>query len=88
MEQLRARIARCLAYLETFTPADFERTTSQTVVKIGYPPGKGLLADEYLLGRQLPNFYFHVATAYALLRHGGVDLGKSDYLGSLSVIDL
>jgi hypothetical protein len=87
MEQLRARIGKCLAFVDSVTAADFERTTQQTKVKVPYPPGKALLADEYLLARQLPNFYFHVTTAYALLRQGGVDLGKGDYLGSLDLLD-
>jgi hypothetical protein len=87
VEQLRARIARCLAFVDTVTAADCQRTTAQTKVKIPYPAGKALLADEYLLARQLPNFYFHVTTAYALLREGGVDLGKDDYLGPLELLE-
>jgi uncharacterized protein len=83
--ELRARIAKCVAYLDTFTAADFARVTPDTVVKLPNRPGKALLADEYLMARQLPNFYFHVTTAYDLLRHGGVELGKSDYLGQLDV---
>jgi uncharacterized protein len=86
-EELRARIAKCLAYLDTFTAADFERTTPQTKAKVGYPPGKALAADEYVFARQLPNFYFHVTTAYNLLRAGGVELGKGDYLGTLDLVD-
>ena len=87
IDELHARIGKCLAYLETFTAADFERTSPQTVIKIPNPPGKGLPADDYLVSRQLPNFYFHVTTAYALLRHGGVELGKRDYLGPLNLVD-
>jgi uncharacterized protein len=87
IDDLRARIAKCLAYLETFSAADFERTSPQTVIKIPNPPGKGLAADDYLISRQLPNFYFHVTTTYALLRHGGVELGKRDYLGPLNLVD-
>lgn len=87
MVELRARIAKCIAYLDTLRAEDFSRTTSETVCKVGYPPGKALKADEFLLGRQLPNFYFHVATAYDLLRHGGLDVGKGDYLGPLNLID-
>jgi hypothetical protein len=86
-EELRARIGKCLAYLDTFTEKDFAHTTPDMVVKLARPPGKGLRANEYLIGRQIPNFYFHVTTAYALLRKGGVDVGKSDFLGSLDVID-
>jgi uncharacterized protein len=82
--ELRARIARCLAYLDTFTEADFEKTTGQTVIT---HRTKKLLADEYLFARQIPNFYFHVTTAYDLLRHGGVELGKGDYLGPLTYVE-
>jgi hypothetical protein len=82
--ELRARIAKCLAYLETFTAADFERTRPETQIKLPNRPGQSLAADEYLFARQIPNFYFHVTTAYDLLRHGGVELGKADYLGPLN----
>src|SRR5689334_13585412 len=74
MEELRGRIAKCLAYLDTFTAADFAKTTAETQVKLARPPGATLGADEYLLGRQIPNFFFHVTTAYALLRAGGVEI--------------
>jgi hypothetical protein len=86
-EELRGRIAKCLAYLDTFTAQDFEHTTPQLIVKQPRQPGKGLHADEYLFGRQIPNFYFHVVTAYDILRRGGVELGKSDYLGPLNLVD-
>jgi hypothetical protein len=86
--ELRARIAKCLAYLDTFTAADFEKTTAQTLVRFPNRPGKALHADEYLFGRQFPNFYFHLTTAYDLLRHGGVELGKTDYLGPLNFIEV
>jgi hypothetical protein len=45
--------------------------------------GKWVKGDEYLAQLATPNFYFHVTTAYAILRHNGVDLGKMDYLGSI-----
>lgn len=85
-EQLRGRIATCLAYVNTFTAQDFAETKADTVVKVSYPPGKAMLADEYLLGRQIPNFFFHATTAYGLLRQGGVEIGKLDFLGSLNFI--
>jgi hypothetical protein len=87
MEELRGRIAKCLTYLETFTAADFERTTAKTIVKIPNPKGKALYAEEYLFGRQLPNFFFHVTTAYNLLRKSGVELSKADYLGAFNLVD-
>ncbi len=87
VEELRARIRRCVGYLEGFTAADFEKVTAKTIVKIPFPAGKALNADEYLLGRQIPNFYFHVTTAYNLLRQGGVEIGKADYIGALNLLD-
>ncbi len=84
---LHGRIAKCLAYLQTLTAAHFERTTAQTLVRLPSRPGKALPAEEYLWGRQIPNFYFHLTTAYALLRHGGAEIGKSDYLGTLGFIE-
>ena len=86
-EELRGRIAKCLAYLDTFTAQDFARTSPELIVKLARPAGKGLHADEYLFGRQIPNFFFHVTTAYALLRRAGVEVGKSDFLGPLNVVD-
>jgi hypothetical protein len=87
VEELRARVGKCLAYLEGFTAADFERTAADALVKIARPAGKAMRAQDYVLGRALPNFYFHLTTAYNLLRQGGVELGKSDYLGPLEVVD-
>jgi hypothetical protein len=87
VEDLRARIAKCVAYLDTFTEKDFENTSPKTIAKLAYPPGKALYADEYLFARQIPNFYFHVSMAYALLREGGVEIGKDDYLGQLNLMD-
>jgi hypothetical protein len=85
--ELRGRIAKCVGYLETFTAADFARTTNQTRVVLPNRPGKYLLADEYLVARQIQNFYFHVTTAYALLREGGVEIGKTDFLGPLNFVE-
>jgi hypothetical protein len=87
VEELKTRIAKCLAYLETFTAADFERTRPDMPIKLANHPGKILPADEYLYGRQIPNFYFHAVTVYDLLRHAGVEIGKRDFLGPLGFVD-
>jgi len=87
IEELRGRIAKCLAYLDTLKEQDFANTKADTKCKIAYPPGKALAADEFLFARQLPNFYFHVVTAYDLLRAGGVEVGKGDYLGALNLLE-
>jgi hypothetical protein len=84
---LRGRIAKCLAYLDTFTEQDFAASTPAQVVKIPRTSGKGMRVNDYLFSRQVPNFFFHVTTAYDLLRHGGVQIGKSDFLGPLNLVD-
>ncbi len=83
MAQLRERIQKCLAYLGTLHAEDFAAVTSKTVIKIPNPPGKAMFADDALLGRTVPNFFFHVMITYALLRAGGVEVGKTDFLGDL-----
>ena len=88
MAELRARIAKCVAYLDTFTAADFERIKPDTMIRLPNRPGKAIAAQEYLYARQLPNFFFHVTTAYDLLRHGGVEIGKNDLLGTLGFVDV
>ena len=88
MAELRARIAKCVAYLDTFTAADFERIKPDTMIRLPNRPGKAIAAQEYLYARQLPNFFFHVTTAYDLLRHGGVEIGKNDLLGPLGFVDV
>jgi hypothetical protein len=85
--ELRGRIAKCLAYLETFTEQDFANVKPDAPIRMPNRPGKALRARDYLIARQVPNFYFHVTTAYALLRSNGVELGKADYLGQLDLID-
>jgi uncharacterized protein len=88
--ELRGRVAKCVSYLETLSAKDFERTKADAPIKMPdrpNRPGKTHRAEEYLFGRQIPNFYFHVTTSYGLLRHGGVEVGKNDYLGELETIE-
>ena len=87
-EELHARIAKCLAFVDSVSEADFANVQPDQPVKLQYPPNKGLRAVDYVFGRQIPNFYFHVVTAYDILRHSGVDIGKPDYLGELPLIDV
>ena len=85
--ELRARIRSCLEFVESCSEADFASVDENRPIALPYPRGKALPARDYLLQRQVPQFFFHVSMAYALLRHGGVDLGKADYLGELGLID-
>lgn len=80
--ELRQRIRTVLDYLATFTREDFagaeERPCSHT-----WMGGKAMRGGDYLDHMALPNFYFHLTTAYAILRHNGVPIGKQDFLVEL-----
>lgn len=82
LELCRSRIAEVVAFVAETPREAFDGAAD---VKISFPwmPGKILRAEPYLLRHALPNFHFHFTTAYAILRHNGVDLGKVDYLGPL-----
>jgi hypothetical protein len=86
MAQVRARISTVLAHLETFKPEQFAGAEERKVSP-SWLGGKWVRGDHYLIQAGLPNFYFHVTTAYAILRQGGVELGKMDFLGALPVRD-
>ena len=79
--QLQERISKTLAWLDTVPTDAFDGRETQ---EITFPVGRGktrtMLGEAYLKHHTLPNFLFHVVTAYNLLRQGGVDLGKRDYL--------
>lgn len=77
---LRERIAKTLAFLETVRPADLEDSGSREVT-LNFPNLKvSFSGEEYLQKFVLPNFYFHLTTAYDILRHKGVPVGKADFL--------
>ena len=79
--ELKARIAKTVAFLGTFKPAQIDGTEGKDIMlKIG-GNDRTFKGMEYLLGFAYPNFYFHVTTAYNMLRHNGVEIGKKDYLG-------
>jgi uncharacterized protein len=86
MDELRARIRSCVAYLETFKSADFAESETRHV-ELPFLEGKYILGSDYLVEMAGPNFYFHVTTAYAILRHNGVEVGKRDFIGALSTKD-
>ncbi len=86
-DELRKRLHSVIAYLDTFTPADFEGVAERLIALPFFPEGKGMLGADYLSERQLPNVYFHSSMAYAILRHNGVDLGKADFIGQVTFKD-
>jgi hypothetical protein len=86
LEELRARIRTCIAYLDSVKPDDLAEAATRRIA-LPFIPGKLMHGSDYLTQFALPNFYFHVTTAYAILRHNGVELGKADFLGDLPLFD-
>ena len=81
--ELRLRVDAVIAYLAQLNGSDFETASTRTVTQPRWE-GKVMSTNDYLLEHVVPNFYFHLAHAYAILRHNGVAVGKRDYLGTLS----
>ncbi|MEO8702336.1 MAG: DUF1993 domain-containing protein [Kofleriaceae bacterium] len=81
-DQLRARIASVMTYLETFKPEDFAGAEERKI-SLPWMENKWMRGDEYVAQFALPNFYFHVVTVYSILRHNGVELGKRDFIGGV-----
>jgi hypothetical protein len=83
LAELRARVARTLDYVQGFDAGQIDGSEGREIV---LPTRQGeplrFTGETYLKHFVLPNFYFHATTAYALLRHAGVELGKRDYLGA------
>jgi hypothetical protein len=77
--ELKERIKKVVEYLGTFKPEQFQGAAERQIT-LPFAPDKYILGSDYLIEFALPNFYFHVTTAYNLLRHAGVEIGKMDYL--------
>ena len=81
-EEVKARIAKTLAFIATVKPEQMEGSDSRDVtVPMGPNNAKTFKGQTYLFHYALPNFHFHAATAYAILRHNGLDIGKKDFIG-------
>lgn len=80
---LQQRIAATLAFIGGLDPAQFEGSADREVVlRPGTPKERRICGRAYLMAYGLPQFFFHVTTAYGLLRHNGVEIGKKDYMGA------
>jgi uncharacterized protein len=80
---LQALIAKALAHVSGFDASQFEGAENREIVlRPGTPKEKRLTGSAYLQHYGLPQFFFHVTTAYAILRHNGVDIGKRDFMGA------
>jgi hypothetical protein len=81
LTDLRARVQKTIDYVKSFSAAQIDGSEGRDIT---IPTRGGELkfsGEAYLKHYAMPNFYFHTTTAYALLRHAGVEIGKSDYLG-------
>lgn len=80
---LQARIAKTLSFIDTLPASAFDAADDRKIViQPGTPRERSLDARTFLMSYGLPNFFFHVTTAYAILRHNGVEVGKRDYIGT------
>lgn len=80
--EIKERINSTVSYLKTFTAKDFDGAEAKHITTPRWE-GQYLTGFEYVQHHVIPNFYFHITTAYSILRHNGVDIGKKDYLGAL-----
>jgi len=86
IDELRARIRKTAVFAESVKEAQYAGA-DQRKVKLSWAPGKVIGGEDYLLQVTIPNVFFHLSMAYAILRHNGVDVGKRDFLGPMSFVD-
>lgn len=82
-DELKARIAKTVAFLKELKPAQFDGAEDRTVTIKIRGEDKTFNAQAYFLHQALPNFFFHMTTAYAILRHCGIEVGKRDFIGPI-----
>jgi hypothetical protein len=82
--ELKARIDKTIEYLKTFKEEDIDGSEEKQI-PFHYSPDKYMTGFDHVTQYALPNFYFHIVTAYAILRHAGVAIGKLDYIGQINL---
>lgn len=86
--ELKRRVAKTLAYINSIPAAAIDGSEESHVRLVFGGQPLAFRGETYLIGFALPSFIFHVTTAYALLRHNGVEVGKADFLGDMATIDV
>ena len=81
LDELRARVQSVITLLDGFAAQDFAGAATKVVSQPRWK-GEWMTGQDYFLQHAVPNFYFHLTTAYAILRHNGVNIGKRDFLGA------
>ncbi len=82
-EEVRARLAKTIAFVESFSAGQIDGSEEREISLKAGGKEMSFKGMPYLVGFALPNFYFHLVTAYNILRHNGVEIGKLDYIGKL-----
>ena len=85
IDELRARIRKTVAFAQSVGEAQYARAPEQKVT-FSWAPDKIIRRKDYLLQMTIPNTYFHLGMAVAILRHNGVDVGKMDFLGPVNLV--
>jgi uncharacterized protein len=83
IDEVRERIRKTVAFVESVNAAQYAGAAARTVTVSWSPKSTVIDGENYLLQVVVPNAYFHIAMAYAILRHNGVDVGKMDFLGPI-----
>ena len=81
LTQLKERIAKTIAFMDSIKPEQIDGTETKEIKFSIKEWSFEFVGEQYVLTWVIPNFYFHITTAYSILRHNGVELGKTDYLG-------
>lgn len=79
--ELKTRIAKTDSFLASLKPSQFDGSEGREVTLMAGGQQRTFKGDDYLLRFALPNFYFHMTTAYNILRHNGLEIGKRDFMG-------
>jgi hypothetical protein len=83
LDELHARVKSVIGWLDGISEKDFEGAAARTITQPRWE-GRTMTGHDYFLEHAMPNFFFHLTTSYAILRHNGVNIGKRDYLGQLT----
>ncbi|QPF81721.1 DUF1993 domain-containing protein [Bradyrhizobium genosp. L] len=86
IDELKARIRKTVDFVNSVTLEQYADAGNRKV-RLSWAPGKVIGGTDYLLQMTIPNTYFHIAMAYAILRHNGVEVGKMDFLGQINFVD-
>jgi uncharacterized protein len=86
IDEVRARIRKTIAFAESVKETQYAGA-SERKISLSWAPGKVLGGEDYLLQMTIPNTFFHIVMAYAILRHNGVDVGKMDFVGPINLVD-